>query len=361
MRRMGTSLLIASAATLLAIAPSTIASAKAGTASSGTVRLAGASSTDSEWEGAADLGISKSDTAPGYGPDPVSGGKVVAYRIDVTNDGPDDATNVTVTDTPSAGTVVGASGDGWDCSFTAATATCTLDYLPADGGTDLAAAGSTTELVAATVAATPITVQVKAPASGSLITDTADVWGYEDDPNGENNTATETTTVTPANTPDFQSGFYDGINPLKLSTVFGPGDLMKTTVTIPKPSGPTPYQPGPVVDQEFPASEFPTFCGPKPCDAQVAVLNPIPSGSQPDAPIRLQLIYRGTAKPGNVVYGKGDDDPSAHLLPTCDSPGVARVSGDPAKCVASITFVNGDKKVVTINIADGGDPAAAKR
>jgi hypothetical protein len=40
---------------------------------------------------------------------------------------------------------------------------------------------------------------------------------------------------------------------------------------------------------------------------------------------------------------------------------VARVGGAPAKCVASITFVNGDKKVVTINIPDGGDPAAAKR
>jgi uncharacterized repeat protein (TIGR01451 family) len=353
MRRFGTSLLIAATATLVAIGPSTTASASS--TSKSTIRGV-PTSTYTEWSGEADLGISKSDTAPGYGPDPVSAGKVVAYRIDVTNDGPDDATDVTVTDTPSAGTVVDASGDGWDCSHTSSSATCMLDVLPADGGSDLVAGTSSASLVAAD----PITVQVKAAGSGS-ITNTAEVSAYEDDPNGENNTAVETTTVTPANTADHASGFYDGVNPLKLSTAFGPGDLMKTTVTIPGPNGPTPYEAGPVVDTESPASEFPSFCGPKPCDAQVAVLDPIPSGSQPDAPIRLQLIYRGTAKPGNLVYGQGDNDSSSHLLPNCDSPSVARVNGAPAKCVASIVFLNGDKKVVTVNIADGGDPAAAKR
>jgi hypothetical protein len=279
------------------------------------------------------------------------------YRIDVTNEGPYDATNVTVTDTPSAGTVAGASGDGWDCSNTQTTATCTLDYLASDSGSTATVGG--TALVTTSLAAEPIYVTVVAPASGT-ITDTAEVSSDEPDPNSENDSATETTTVTPKNTADHASGFYDG-NPLKLSTVFGPGDLMRTTVFIPAPSGPNPYQPGPVVDNEVPPSEFPNFCGPAPCDAQIAVLNPIPSGSQPDAPIQLQLIYRGTAKPGNRVYGQGDDDSSSHLLPNCDSPSVARVNGEPAKCVASIVLLNGDKKVVTVNIADGGDPAAAKR
>jgi uncharacterized repeat protein (TIGR01451 family) len=295
--------------------------------------------------GDADLSITKSDTEPGFGPDPVSAGQRVAYRLDVANAGPDDAPNVTVTDTPSSGKVVSATGDGWTCSVTATKATCTTPSIASDAS-----------------AASPITVVVKAPASGT-ITDTANVTSDADDPDSEDNTSTETTTVTSATTADRASGFYDGAHPLTLSTVFGAGDLVKSTLVIPKPSGRNPFRAGPVVEQEFPAtaSQFVTFCGGQKCDAQVAVANPVPTGSQPDKPIVLVLTYGGTAKPGNNVYGRGDDDPSSHLLPPCDSPGVARVGGVPAKCVASITIVNGDKKVVTINIADGGDPAAAKR
>ena len=79
-------------------------------------------------EAVADLGVAKSDTASGFGPDRVSSGGVVAYQVSVGNGGPDDATGVTVTDTATNGTVQSASGANWTCGNPVEDAvTCTYD------------------------------------------------------------------------------------------------------------------------------------------------------------------------------------------------------------------------------------------
>ena len=73
----------------------------------------------------ADLGISKMAD-----PDPVDPGRNLTYTLRVTNNGPFEATDVTVTDTlPDGVTFVSASGAGWNCGEVAGTVTCTRGSL----------------------------------------------------------------------------------------------------------------------------------------------------------------------------------------------------------------------------------------
>jgi hypothetical protein len=92
-------------------------------------------------------------------------------------------------------------------------------------------------------------------------------------------------------TADSASGFYDGVNPLDISTPFGTKDSMRSEIIVPSPceASPTcdPYQAGQVTDQEKSAKlpAYITFCGNAQCDAQVDVSGLPTTGSQPDAPI----------------------------------------------------------------------------
>ncbi len=62
-------------------------------------------------------------------------GRTLVYRIDVTNQGPSAAKNITMTDNLPAGlTYVTATGDGWSCSLVVSTPTCTSSaILPPNG------------------------------------------------------------------------------------------------------------------------------------------------------------------------------------------------------------------------------------
>ena len=123
----------------------------------------------------ADLGITKTDS-----PDPVNTGELLTYAIQVTNQGPQGATGVTVTDKlPNHTDFVSASASSGNCKEHGSAVSCDLGNLAAD---------------ATKANALTITIQVRPTKAGTL-TNSASVAGAESDPVMANNTATATTTV----------------------------------------------------------------------------------------------------------------------------------------------------------------------
>jgi uncharacterized repeat protein (TIGR01451 family) len=127
----------------------------------------------------ADLSLTKTASPP-----TVAQGGTIDYTLTVTNNGPSQALNVTVTDTLPAGvTFVSASGTGWTCNQAAGVVTCTRPAL--DPG-----------------AAPPIAIRVTAPPTGqSTLVNSATVSGTTADPSGGNNAATASVNVLSASIP----------------------------------------------------------------------------------------------------------------------------------------------------------------
>jgi uncharacterized repeat protein (TIGR01451 family) len=122
----------------------------------------------------ADLSITNDDS-----PDPVAAGSTLTYTIVVTNGGPDPSTGGVVTDTlPATATFVSATGTTGSCGQTSGVVTCFTGTL-ANGATST------------------ITLKVTPTVAGPL-SDTASVSGNESDPNGGNNSALASTTITKA-------------------------------------------------------------------------------------------------------------------------------------------------------------------
>jgi uncharacterized repeat protein (TIGR01451 family) len=123
----------------------------------------------------ADLVLTKSDS-----PDPVREGRVLTYTITVENQGPDAATNVTVTDVLPTGQkgVDFVSATPNSCQKTGHTVTCDLGTL-ANGET------------------ATVTIKVR-PRSAGQLSNTASVSSSTPDSVSANNSDTETTTVTQA-------------------------------------------------------------------------------------------------------------------------------------------------------------------
>ncbi|MCI0443773.1 DUF11 domain-containing protein, partial [bacterium] len=130
-----------------------------------------------------ELALTKSDSA-----DPVPIGGNLSYTIQVMNNGPEDATGVTVTDTlPGTVTFVSASPG---CSEASGTVTCDIGNL--DAGSD-------------------VSVQIDViPTQAETISNTATVTGNESDPFPANNSDTEDTLVTDPNACMFCDDFNDG-------------------------------------------------------------------------------------------------------------------------------------------------------
>jgi large repetitive protein len=119
----------------------------------------------------ADLSITKSDS-----PDPAVAGATLTYTIVATNNGPDDATGVTVTDVLPAGLdFVSATSAGADCQESGGMVSCDVGNL---------ASGAS------------VTMKIKVtPTNEGTITNTASVGGDQTDPTPANNSATESTQV----------------------------------------------------------------------------------------------------------------------------------------------------------------------
>jgi uncharacterized repeat protein (TIGR01451 family) len=168
-----------------------------------------------------DLAITKADS-----PDPVTVGQTLTYTLTATNNGPANATGVTVTDTmPSGVTFVSATASQGTCSGTS-TVTCTLGNL--NNG------GSAT-----------VTIQVTPTAAGEL-SNTASIQGSQADPNQNNNSDTETTTVNAAI--DLALTMTDSPDPVRVqqtltytltATNHGPSGATGVLVTNTLPNGVT--------------------------------------------------------------------------------------------------------------------------
>jgi uncharacterized repeat protein (TIGR01451 family) len=122
----------------------------------------------------ADLALTKSDS-----PDPVAEGAVLTYTIEVQNLGPDEATNVVVTDDlPSQLEGISASVPGGTCDVKGKKVTCTVPSI-ANGAT------------------ATVTIVVH-PKKAATLQNTAEVTSDVTDPVEGNNSDTEPTTVTAA-------------------------------------------------------------------------------------------------------------------------------------------------------------------
>jgi uncharacterized repeat protein (TIGR01451 family) len=146
----------------------------------------------------ADLAASVTDS-----PDPVTPGGNITYTINMSNDGPSDAANVSLTDTIPAGTtfVSLSSPAGYTCTTPAAggtgTVTCTMASLPAD-------VESQTFILSVHVAA--------GAAAGTVFSNTATASTTTSDPASGNNSSTTTTTVAGADLATSVSGSPDPVS-----------------------------------------------------------------------------------------------------------------------------------------------------
>ncbi|MEU0599836.1 hypothetical protein ABZ484_16545 [Streptomyces sp. NPDC006393] len=126
----------------------------------------------------ADLGVHKTGT-----PAPVAAGQNLTYTITLTNDGPDTADGVRLTDAVPAGTtfVSFAAPPGWTTTTPPASGTGTVS--------------ATTPAMAPGTATFTLVVKVNVTATGT-VSNTATVAGTTDDPDPGNDTATTSTAVT---------------------------------------------------------------------------------------------------------------------------------------------------------------------
>lgn len=294
-----------------------------------------------------DLAITKSDTAVGYGPDPVSSGNVVAYKVEVTNNGPDTATGITVDDFvgESGGTIVGASGINWDCSIDGS-ATCTRDE-----GSDSLASGATAE---------PITIQVQAPTTETVtsIDDTATVSGNENDSNSDNNSDTESTAVYPPSGTDDHAAAFCPITGCTISTDGGAAGATSVDPTVSTLHVPSGVDPQTITLDEFFST---THCGGMPCQGQVLEIkssaDPVFSGIiNPNDPVVLTMVFDKTIKQGSKVYIK--KGAVTTVVKNCTVTGVANVPG-PCVSEKNILVAGGDRAFVILFLE--GDPIVGKK
>ena len=122
----------------------------------------------------ADVSITKSDS-----PDPVTAGDTLTYSLTITNNGPDKATGVNVTDTLPVGVT--------PVSATPSPGTCILGAVVTCDIGDLEPGANATITIDVTVDS--------AAACESILTNMAEVSSNEPDPDSSNNTASTDTTV----------------------------------------------------------------------------------------------------------------------------------------------------------------------
>ena len=238
-------------------------------------------SADTTVEAPADLILAMGDS-----PDPVDVGDNLTYTLTATNNGPNPATGVTVTDTLPAGVnFVSATPSQGTCSGTA-TVTCNIGAL-ANGGSAI------------------VTIVVQPTAAGT-VSNAASVGGNQPDPSPLNNNASADTTV--AAPADLSLAMTDSPDPVDV------GDNLTYTLTATN-GGPNAAAGVTVVDN-LPAGV--TFVSATPsqgsCSGTATVtcnLGTIANGASATIDIVVQPTAAGTLTNGASVTGAGPDpDPA---------------------------------------------------
>jgi uncharacterized repeat protein (TIGR01451 family) len=149
--------------------------------------------------GSPDVSADLAITSFSDSPDPVTATKPIRYTIDVANNGPDTANNVRVIQVlPAGSSFLGASDPS--CAESEGQVDCNLGTLAAEGSTTL-------------------TIDVAAPSTAGSVVSFVYVVADEPDPNSDNDSAEETTTVqNPSAAPDDGSGFATGQGATTIST-----------------------------------------------------------------------------------------------------------------------------------------------
>jgi uncharacterized repeat protein (TIGR01451 family) len=165
----------------------------------------------------ADLAVSVSDA-----PDPVVAGNNLTYTITLTNNGPDAAQNVSLSDALPANTtfVLFGAPVGWTTTTPAAGGTGTVSATLASLSSGVPATSATFTLV--------VNVGVGV-AGGTTISDTASATTATNDPFSGNNAATAPTTVNPAPVP---MADLEIANPSATPNPVAPGGQITYTVFV---------------------------------------------------------------------------------------------------------------------------------
>jgi hypothetical protein len=259
---------------------------------------------------ATDLSVTITDA-----PDPVSSSRpaeseitTVLYTANVANAGPGQARSVTYNSTVTGGgTIDFAVGQGWTCSNTATTATCTRD-------TNLGIGAS----------ADPVFTVVIAPETNVdiTLTNTATVIGNEADPDPTDDSASESTTVDDSPAPDRFFTFCRGSTGCTGHTVRGPDDNTATRFSVPA----NPGQLGGVTSFEEGAQTFP--CGTADDTQEVTFF--VPDGYEdPENPIEFTVMVdlKGSGIQGpNAPYCILKPGEAPQEVPPCLVAGIATPS-----------------------------------
>ncbi|HWP45948.1 MAG TPA: FG-GAP-like repeat-containing protein [Candidatus Limnocylindrales bacterium] len=281
----------------------------------------------------ADLSVIKTDS-----PDPTTVNATLTYTIRVTNNGPSQATNVTLTDTlPSSVTFVSSLPGSPTCTPSGSTVTCNLGTLNSG-------------------AISTVTILV-IPTSAGTITNTVSVTGGGIDPNPANNTETESTTVTSA---DLAITKSDSPDPVLI------GSNLTYTLTV---TNNGPFQAtGVVVTDTLPASVI-LVSAPGCTQAGSTVtcnLGSINSGSSASVTIVVQPTTVGTiSNTASVTSNTFDPTPANNTTtaqlttvnPVVDLALTKTDSPDPATTTADLTYTltvnnNGPSPATGVTLTD---------
>ena len=230
----------------------------------------------------ADLAITKADS-----PDPVTVGQTLTYTLTASNNGPANATGVTVTDTlPSGVTFVSASPSQGTCSGTT-TVTCSLGDLNNGSLRDRDHSGH--------------------PHRGGDLSNTASVQGNQPDLNTSNNSDTETTTVNAAI--DLALTMTDSPDPVRVQQTL----TYTLTVTNNGPSGAT----GVLVTDTLPSgvnfgSATPSQGTCNGTGTVMCALGSMSNGAQATISISVTPTAAGTITNSAVVQGNEPDSNGAN-------------------------------------------------